>query len=213
MAKDAEEAARLRSELPNWVAVIGFIGRDFLPEQRVAAQREDTKEIAQTYGLRLVSALPGLRASAVMEKISSPCPEGAYWKDVYKGAFQEIFFATTLDRTPAFVSAMYEEAELAGYPIEDVGVYIQPENMGTSYRCCFTLPYDAGNEKETARMKSLFKSASERFSFMNAYYLRPYGIWAGLQLNKDAQSYKTITELKGIFDPNGVMNPGKLRIN
>jgi FAD/FMN-containing dehydrogenase len=58
----------------------------------------------------------------------------------------------------------------------------------------------------------LFAKASELFSGMGAYYYRPYGIWSRMQLNKDAQSYMTLRKLKGIFDPNDIMNPGKLSI-
>ena len=61
-------------------------------------------------------------------------------------------------------------------------------------------------------MKKLFVAASEALAGMGAYYSRPYGIWSRLQLNKDAQSAGVIQKLKGIFDPNQVLNPGKLCI-
>jgi len=61
-------------------------------------------------------------------------------------------------------------------------------------------------------MKKLFTRASEEFSGMGAYFARPYGIWSRLQLNKDAQSASLLKKLKGIFDPNNIMNPGKLSI-
>ena len=45
---------------------------------------------------------------------------------------------------------------------------------------------------------------------MGAYYLRPHGIWSRIQLNKDAQSTMILQRMKGIFDPNNIMNTGKL---
>jgi len=45
---------------------------------------------------------------------------------------------------------------------------------------------------------------------MNAYYSRPYGLWANLQMNRDAVNKKALDELKLVFDPNLVLNPGKL---
>jgi len=79
--------------------------------------------------------------------------------------------------------------------------------MGTSYHCEFILPYDAA---QAVAAKRLFDEASAVFSAMGAYYQRPHGQWARLQLNKDAQSAIILQRLKGIFDPNNIMNTGKL---
>ena len=84
--------------------------------------------------------------------------------------------------------------------------------MGTSYHLEFSLPYAPDNAAEKDLASKLFHSASEMLAAMGAYYSRPYGIWSRLQLNKDAQSYQTLTKLRGIFDPQGIMNPGKLAI-
>jgi FAD/FMN-containing dehydrogenase len=82
--------------------------------------------------------------------------------------------------------------------------------MGTSHHCEFIIPYDAASAAEAGRAKKLFTEASEAFSQMGAYYLRPHGGWARLQLNKDVQSALILQKVKGIFDPNNIMNTGKL---
>ena len=107
---------------------------------------------------------------------------------------------------------MYSLAEEAGYPVQDIGVYIQPQHMGTCYHCEFSLQYNAEDKREAEKVKKLFTKASEQFAGMGAYYLRPHGIWARLQLNKDAQSAHLLKQLKGVFDPNNIMNTGKLSI-
>ena len=38
---------------------------------------------------------------------------------------------------------MYALAIEEGYPANDIGIYIQPQNCGTSYHLEFTLPYCA----------------------------------------------------------------------
>jgi FAD/FMN-containing dehydrogenase len=43
-----------------------------------------------------------------------------------------------------------------------------------------------------------------------AYFSRPYDIWANMVYNRDAQSTMLLKEIKEIFDPNHVLNPGKL---
>jgi len=211
MGESREEIDSLRRDLPAWTVLIGIAGRELLPEERVRAHETSIRDIAQEHGQTLVSSLPGVRAEDALEKVINPSGE-TYWKQTYKGAFDEIFFSTTLDRTPGFIEAMYAKAVEVGYPVGDIGVYIQPQNMGTSYHLEFSLPYAPDNAAEKDLASKLFHSASEMFAAMGAYYSRPYGIWSRLQLNKDAQSYQTLTKLRGIFDPQGIMNPGKLAI-
>jgi len=209
LGESAQQVKDLQGELPAWVALVGVLGRELLPAERVEAQEQDIAEIAQQCGLKCLPAVPGARGEQVLAKVINP--SGAnYWKETAKGAFQDIFFSTTLDRTPEFIAKMHAVAEAAGYPTQDIGVYIQPTNMGTSCHCEFSLPYNPGNAQETARLRKLFTVASEAFAAMGAYYSRPYGIWSKLQLNKDAQSTLTLRKLKETFDPNNVMNPGKL---
>ena len=207
----AEKVIELKKELPAWVALVGIAGREILPEERVSAQELDIAEIAQQFGLKMVPAVNGAKGDQVLEKILNPSGS-KYWKETYKGAFQDIFFTTTLDKTPAFIQAMNTMAEECGYPTTDIGTYIQPQNMGTSCHCEFSLPYDASDAKQTEQVKKLFQKASESFAMMGAYYLRPHGIWAHLQLNKDAQSTSLLKKMKDIFDPNNIMNTGKLSI-
>ena len=36
------------------------------------------------------------------------------------------------------------------------------------------------------------------------------GIWADMAYNRDAQTTILLKKVKGLFDPNNVLNPGKL---
>ena len=92
----------------------------------------------------------------------------------------------------------------ARYPVGDIGIYLQPQNMGTSYHCEFCLPYQAENRREAEVARKLFVKASETMSGMGAYFLRPHGLWARLQLNRDAKSAELLKSLKGVFDPNDI---------
>jgi FAD/FMN-containing dehydrogenase len=59
-------------------------------------------------------------------------------------------------------------------------------------------------------MKGLYVKASEELLKQGAYFSRPYGIWANMAFNRDAQTTAVLKKIKGIFDPNNIMNPGKL---
>lgn len=209
VADDAAGMAKLAADMPAWAALVGISGQTILPEQRAQAQTLDIAEIAQQFGLKLLPSLPGLSGEKVYAKVTGTGGASS-WKKKAKGSFAELFFTTTLDRFPEFGAKMNELASEAGYPLGEIGVYINPQNMGTSHHCEFILPYDGACAAETARAKKLFVHASEVFAGMGAYYLRPHGIWSRLQLNKDAQSTMILQRMKGIFDPNNIMNTGKL---
>lgn len=211
IGKNQAEIVALKNELPQWVAVVGVGGRDLLPAERCAQQEADIAEIAQQFGLKMQPAVNGISGARVYEKAISPSGKH-YWKDSFKGSFQDIFFVTTLDKTAEFINKMNELAAEAAYPETDIGVYVQPLHMGSAFHCEFTIPYDPEDVKETQKVKELFNKASTEFSAMGAFYTRPYGPWARLQLNKDAMGTQTLKTLKGIFDPNGILNPGKLTI-
>jgi FAD/FMN-containing dehydrogenase len=199
----------LTEELPPWVALVGIAGRDILPEERVAYQEKDIGGIAQQFGLKLLPAVPGAGSGEVLRAILNPSPE-PYWKNGARNAYQEIFFLTTLNRTPDFIATMNAVAEAEGYPVADIGVYIQPLHQGVNCHCEFILPYDRENPREAARMQTLFTRASEALLKEGAFFSRPYGPWASLAYNRDARTTAVLKKLKGIFDPAGVMNPGKL---
>lgn len=211
LGETAEKIAELKTELPNWVAAVGLSGDIVLPEMKVSGQEQDIAEIAKLAGLQFLSAIPGATGEEVLSKSINPSGK-IYWKQTYKGAFQDLFFITTLDKTSKFIDAMYELAIEAGYPTEDLGIYIQPQHMGTSVHLEFNLPYDQDNAKEVKKVKALYEKASREMSKLGGYYARPYDIWAGIQLNKDAQSYEILKKMKNIFDPNNIMNTGKLTL-
>ncbi|MBO4831609.1 MAG: FAD-binding oxidoreductase [Oscillospiraceae bacterium] len=212
MGKDAAEIAALKTALPAWIVFVGVGGRELLPKERCEQQAADIGEIAQKNGLTLLRSVGGVSATSFYKKAISVCPEGKYWKETQKGAFQDIFFLSKIDDTAMFIDKMNSLAAAAGYPVSDIGVYVQPIHMGTAYHVAFTLPYDPENKKETALVKDLFIKASEALAAAGAYYARPHGPWARIQLNKDAMNTKSLMKLKGIFDPNGIMNPGKISI-
>lgn len=205
----ADQIRALREELPPWVVLVGIAGRSILPRERVEYQEKDIAEIAQQFGLRLLPAVSGARNGEVLKAILNPSRE-PYWKLDYKGGCQDILFLTTLDRTPEFVRTMDSVAEAHGYPLPDIGTYIQPLHQGANCHCEFILPYDQNNPKEVTRIRQLFTKASEALLKEGAFYSRPYGIWANMAYNRDAQTTIVLKKVKGIFDPNNVMNPGKL---
>jgi FAD/FMN-containing dehydrogenase len=206
---DAEIEGR-KAILPKWTALVGVSGREVLPEKRAEARTKDLAAFAQSCGLELLTGLSKLSEEVIKKEIVTPS-EGN-WKDTYKGSSQDIFFTTTLDRAELFIKRMCEVANDLGYPVNDIGIYLQPQHLGSSYHVEFTLPYDPDSSRERELARKVYERASVEMLKLDAYYSRPYGLWARLQLSKDAQSYMALSKIKGIFDPNGIMNPGKISL-
>ena len=119
-----EEVRELKDALPPWVLFVSFEGYGVLPEEKVAYQEADFRDMAQSCGLKPVSEIPGASAEEVLRRLSQPSLE-PYWKTTFKGGCHDIFFLTTLDRTPEFAAAMTGLAQRQKYPVEDMGVYIR----------------------------------------------------------------------------------------
>jgi FAD/FMN-containing dehydrogenase len=212
MGKTPEEIRELKEVLPAWIAAVGVAGRELIPEVRFEARSKDLIDIAQSFGLDLKEGVSNLSGRALYEEVSQTDKGKTYWKDVYAGSHQNVFFLTQLEKAGVFLKAVREIAEDYGYPSGDVGVYIQPKHMGTSYHMEFTFPYDPDSVTQVERVMGLVDAVSIAVSDLGGYYSRPYGNWADIQLNKDAQSLSVLKNLQNIFDPAGIMNPGKLSI-
>jgi FAD/FMN-containing dehydrogenase len=199
----------LKDALPTWTLFYTVAGYEYLPEERVSSYIKDITDITQRLGVEAVKAADGVSANEMLKVVKRPSGE-PYWKLRYKGACQDIFFVTINDKLVGQIGVMNDLAEKAGYPTSDVGVYIQPIVQGTSCHCEFNLFYDPGNPSELNRVKELSTSAVKTLMAKGAFFSRPYGESAGVILNRDAATVAVLNKLKKIFDPNNVMNPGKL---
>jgi FAD/FMN-containing dehydrogenase len=199
----------LNNALPPWVLFYNVVGYEYLPEERISAHIAGITEITRRLGLEAVKAVGGISANEILKAVQQPCGE-PYWKLRYKGASQDVFFLTINDKLEAQIEVMNEMAEKAGYPTSDMGVYIQPIVQGTGCHCEFNLFYDPRNASERNRVRELNNAAVKALMAKGAFFSRPYGENAGMIINRDAASVSVLNKLKNMFDPNNVMNPGKV---
>jgi hypothetical protein len=205
----AEEIESLKNVLPAWTVIVGITGGQILAGEKIIAQENDIQDTARQFELKLMSEIRGCHSAELLEILLKPSRE-PYWKLRYKGGSQEIFFLTTLDRTPGYVDTMFTAANRHQYPAEDIGIYLQPVHQGAGCHCEFILPFCRTNGHETDRLQDLFSNATLSLFRQGAYFSRPYGMWADMVYNADAGTLMAMRKVKDIFDPNHVMNPGKL---
>jgi len=204
LGKNPGEIEKLRNVLPPWVLFISFEGYGVLPEEKVQYEQADFKTMAKAYNLKPAAAIPGASAEELLRLLSEPSPE-PYWKLRFKGGFQDIFFLTTLDKTAAFITAM---AELA--PPENTGVYLQPIVQGTSCHCEFNLYYNPAEPAEVDVVRRLVSLGGEEMARRGGFFSRPYLAWRDIAYRPAEGTMNMQRKVKKIFDPNGILNPGKL---
>jgi FAD/FMN-containing dehydrogenase len=209
LADETDAIESLKDVLPAWTLVVGITGGQILAKEKVEAREADIQDIARQFGLQLASTLESCSSDEFLDRILKP-PSDPYWKLRPKGGCQELFFLTPLEKTPGHVTTMFSSAEEHDYPVPDIGVYIQPVHQGVGCHCEFLLPFKRESQAEISRAQQLFRDASRRLFKEEAYFSRPYGIWADMVYNADARTMIVTRKIKQIFDPNNVMNPGKL---
>ncbi len=195
--------------LPPWVLFYSISGYEHFPEERVAYIEKDIGDIAEAAGVQPRQSLKGISAGQFLSLVSKPSEE-PFWKNRVQGGFQDILFLTTLDKAPEFVAAMDAAAVKHGLSEENLGVYIQPIQQGRACHVEFTLMYDPVDAQQVKMVKDLFDGASKTMSDMGGFFSRPYGPWSDMAYSKCPDSVAALKKVKGILDPKGVMNPGKL---
>ena len=209
LAPEAKSIEECRSALPPYVLIFVIAGYERMPEERVDYQTKDMEQMAEKYGIHPVARLPGVDSGKLLRALSEPSAE-PYWKLRCKGNSADIFFLTTLDRSPQFIEIMQGVARETGFPATSIGTYIQPVQQGRSCHVEFDLAFDPGDEMEVARTKRTLEQASKALMHKGAFFSRPYGMWSDMVSNQYAENVVALRRVKRIFDPNNVMNPGKL---
>ena len=208
LAEEPGEIRKIRSALPPWTLFLNLAGYTRYPEEKIGYQEEQIREIALQEGLSIKSEVGGISAESVL-RVLAQSPE----KDRrlrYKGAGQDLPLLTTLDMTPQITGAMTETAGAHGYPSSDMSVYIQPIVQGSGCHLEFSLAYDPLDSEERGRVEDLFQAAARQLANIGASYSRPYGMLSDITYDKDPETVRILREVKKIFDPNDILNPGKL---
>jgi FAD/FMN-containing dehydrogenase len=202
----------LKESLPPWTLIVCIAGYQRHPAERVAIHQKQLFNICEEYGLKPQINLPeaGGRKTVTPDLLSNVWSGGSSWKLQIKKSCHDIFFLTPLSRVEKYIELMQSIAAKRNHPFDDIGCYIQPMVQGRGCHCEFDLFYDGSNTAVTSRVKSLFQEASGILKSHGVFFSRPYGSWANLVYRQDSEEVSALRKLKNIFDPNHILNPGKL---
>ncbi len=196
-------------DLPTWILLYSISGYKRLPEERVNYIEKDIADITTNLSISPQQTLNGISASKLLGRVNVPSEE-PYWKIRNKGGYQDIFFLTTLDKAHTFIDAAKDEAKKNSVSMENIGIYIQPIQQGRNCHIEFTMMYDPSDPKEAEGVQKMFKNTSQTLMDMGGFFSRPYGIWSDMAYHKCPDTVNALKKVKGILDPKGIMNPGKL---
>jgi len=207
LAEEGQEIKTLQASLPAWVLFLNIAGYERHPEEKVEYKEEQVREMATQERLQLKGEVGGVSALAILGILGKTAKCDRRLR--YKGSCQVLPFETTLDRTPGIAHLTTEIAGEHGYPTADLSIYIQPIIQGCQCQCEVVIPYEPQDGTEVEKVKSLFMDIAEKIHSAGAYYSRPYGMLANI-VYRDAEITSVLRKIKMIFDPNDIMNSGKL---
>ena len=195
--------------LPPWILFYNLAGYDYYPEERVKVHEEDARGIAQRAQVEASRSTGKISAFEFLKAAQAPSAE-PYWKLRFRNACQDIAFISNFQKVEVLIDVMYNAANQAGYPVQEIGTYIQPLVQGCNYHVEFNLFYDMNNRREADMVRNLTNDVVDPLIASGAFFSRPYGETARYILGKDAATMQMLKKVKTIFDPDNMMNPGKL---
>jgi len=207
-----EDFLSLMKTLPPWCLIYCLGGTYRLPNEKVAYEEEDLKEVAQELNVSLKPHIPGVISSKriILKYLRRPWDSEPYWKEHYKGGCLDIFFYSTLDRIVNSSDVLNSIILKYGYNLEEVGMYIQPIEHGRACHLEFNLPYNPKDSDELEKAKVFNSEACKELIGRGAFFTRPYGSWSSIVYNSNMEYSSVSKQIKNIFDPNNIMNPGRL---
>jgi hypothetical protein len=205
----------LRSTLPPWTLILVVSGLLRRPEEKIAYEENFLNQVIRNEFRKMelqdnLPAVPGI-GRKLLSVLRKPWPaEKTYWKNAWKGGSQSLFFIARPVSSPLYVDIVKREATQHGYPMSDLGIYIQPIEHNRACHMEFTFFYNRTNSSEKARTANLYRNAALALMNQGALFTRPYGELASMVYERASGYTMTLKRLKKVFDPKNIMNPGNL---
>lgn len=209
--QDSASFDEVKNALSEFVCLQNIAGFEILPEERVIYQEEGIKKIAADVGLSLEPKIGPVSARNMLKTATHPCGEKD-WRHTPQGNCLSVIIMTTLDRTPDFIKVFTRCASDNKVGKEEIGIHIQPLVQNHLVHVEFMVPYDPRDAAEIQKMRTLESEAFRALNDAHAFFNRPYGTAWKMVFKNNPTNTRLLKTVKGIFDPNRVLNPGKFGI-
>ncbi len=210
-----DEFFKLREILPPWTLILILSGVLRRPEEKIAYEEEALKELKRKFfpDMKILETLPNLpgRDRELISMLRTHWPEDiTYWKYRLYGGCQNIFFIGKPKDVPIYYERVIKVLTEYRYSLEDMGFYLQPIEQSRACHVEFDLYYNSAEDYEKEKIRVIYRRLGEELIGLGALFTRPYGDLAEIVYEKAAGYATALKAVKRIFDPNNVMNPGKL---
>jgi FAD/FMN-containing dehydrogenase len=210
-----DDFEELRATLPPWTLILVMSAMARRPEEKLKYEDNMLREVIKNEfpEIQLENNLPGFpgMGKKMLPLLRQPWPKKTpYWKSRYLGGCQSIFFITRPAMAPQFIELVEAVAAQYGYPVDDIGGYIQPIEHNRACQMQFDIFYDPTSEVDVGLVRSLYRDAVSALASEGALFTRPYGELADLVYENATGYAAALRRVKKVFDPNNIMNPGTL---
>jgi hypothetical protein len=203
LKQNQQEISELVGTLKKWNLIYIISGRGPLAKDRISYLEGDIDKIRTDLGINFSESNTEISDKEILYFLNEPCEKP--WRMRFTGAYQDIFFLTSFEKIPKFISLIDAKYK------KDFGIYIQPINQGTSYHIEFDFYYELESDNVVKTIKEKILAIRNQLMDNGAFFSRPYGILAKDVFSRhSAETIVALKKVKKIFDPNNVLNPGVL---
>lgn len=196
--------SELAQELSPWTVVLVLSGE----EDEVKYQREDLMEIASQNGITPQPSVPGISEAGkkILEELMMP--QGFYQSSQW--AYNPIQFYISGKFIPAVNNALEKLLEQFNTPKTTMGRILLPVEKGRVYYCEYGLHRIKEDAADSEKVKKVWFEAIRRLLEIGAFFDRPYGPLGEIVYSRTGLYHSMVKKFKDLFDPNGIMNIGRI---
>ncbi len=208
LAENASDFSLLMDELnrkglPSWCLYVNIASREVMPEESMSWQLADLAECVSSLPIDLISDKETEILSRFESRLHSPTER--FYKDVPTGAHTDVFCISKLSNVSKLIGLINEV--LSAAPDIQSGVYLQPMIQGTNCHIDITLFHSKAEQDVVVKLEQQLVTV---LADNGGFFSRPYGSWSEAAFGKDKTIVPHLQKVKHIFDPAGVLSPGKL---
>ncbi|MFX1299123.1 MAG: FAD-binding oxidoreductase [Promethearchaeota archaeon] len=201
LSKNSIDQKSFIEKIPQWTLLLCLAG----PEEKIKYQEEDLEDIGVQPEVNLEKF-----ADEILKEFNSPQKISKLLK--YKSICRKVSFYTTLNRVPEINVKIYDVLRENNYPLEEVGVFISPIELGHASFVEYYLYADAKNQSEKERVEKLYFELYQLILNLGGNIDRPNKRIAEIVYSKNPTFYNFLKSVKNQLDPSDIINPKKLLI-
>lgn len=203
---DEAERRSIQADAAPWTLICCVSGLERYPERRISLYEGYLKDSCEKYGLKAENAPSENKQLAErIENMLWDCDRReTYWK-LHRGGVREILFLCPPSAASRYVEIL--KTQFADFREDCVGITVQPQAQGRAFRIeCDVFC----SEEKLAEIEDKCADVERLLLEEGAYFDRPYGEIAKLVYSADPVGTDALRKVKAIFDPDNILNPGKL---